>query len=466
MTFSDTERDTRHASPRLWVLILRFVVPVAILATAGYLAWSLVSNRPQAVEGQVRERSYVIRTVPAVIGTENTGIVVFGEIRSVRSVELRVPVSGKVVRVSPQLEVGNLVTEGTELIAIDRFTYEGELRDAEVALFDSKARLAEAEAQLSLERTGLANATKQLSLASKDLQRAQALRKSGAVTKKHVDDRDLVVLQRRASVQRGTDMIAVLKAKLDQARLAIKRAEWKLEQAQRNLSDTVLKAPFDGVVRSKNTELGRIADTNDMILSLYDPDKLEVRFILSDRQYGRLLAQGSPIGRKVSVIWRIGDAPITFDGEVERIGADVKSSEGGIELFATVIPSGAVSLRPGAFVEVSLPGPTYENVARLPESALYNGTHVFVVENDRIARRDVRALSYDDKDVLVRGDLKTADQVMITRIAEAGPGLKVTLEPQPAKGPNGLNKRDTGDKTPQQSARGIRNRKADQTVTP
>ncbi len=424
----DTAYVTTGTRRSVVVWLARLLAPVLVLAIAAFFALKLMANKPEAQQRQPRERSYVVRTADVHLSNEQTRIAVFGEVRSARTVDLRVPVSGKIIRINPQARIGAFVARGTELVEIDRFTYEGELRDTQAGLAEARARLIEAQAQIKLESAALENTTKQLTLAINDLDRARALRKSGTVTNKYVEERDLIVLQRRSARQRSQDTIAVLQARLDQARLAIERAEWRLERARRNLSDTILIAPFDGVIRSRNADIGRIANTNDVIVSLYDPHDLEARFILSDQQYGRTIAQGSPLGRDVRIIWRIGDEPITFEGVIARIGADVKSGEGGIELFARVTDTRDLPLRPGAFVEVALPGPVYENVARLPESAVYNGDHLFAIEDNRLVRRGVTVVGYDGSDILVRGEIASGDRVMITRIAEAGPGLKVEFE--------------------------------------
>jgi len=84
-------------------------------------------------------------------------------------------------------------------------------------------------------------------------------------------------------------------------------------------------------------------------------------------------------------------------------------------------------LRPGAFVEVRVPDIEYEDVVRLPQTALYNSDHVFVIEEDRLARRDVQPVGAADGHVLVRGNLRDGEQVAATRLARPGDGIKVRV---------------------------------------
>ena len=133
-------------------------------------------------------------------------------------------------------------------------------------------------------------ALEQLAFAERDLDRASQLRESGAVTERTVDERSLIVSQRKQAVEQRRNALAVERARVEQQQAAIERLEWRLAQAEKNLSDTVLKAPFDAVVREENAAVGRLVNVNDVIAALYDRNALEVRLTLSDNQYGRILS--------------------------------------------------------------------------------------------------------------------------------------------------------------------------------
>jgi RND family efflux transporter MFP subunit len=247
-------------------------------------------------------------------------------------------------------------------------------------------------------------------------------------TERTVDDRKLIVSQRQQSVERSENTLALEEAKVVQQKATVERLEWRLENAQRQLENTVLTAPFDAIVRSSAAEPGRLISVNDAIVSLYDSSEFEVRLTLSDNQYGRLLADsGTVVGRPVDVIWNLGDQPVTYPATVTRIGADVVSDRGGVDLIARIDASGAaVPLRPGAFVEVALPDRTYADSFRIPETAYYGQGTVYVVEDNRLQARSVNALAIDDGFILVRGDLNSGETLLVTRIPEAGEGLLVS----------------------------------------
>ena len=87
-------------------------------------------------------------------------------------------------------------------------------------------------------------------------------------------------------------------------------------------------------------------------------------------------------------------------------------------------------IRPGAFIEVIVPGRRYPGTFKLPETVLYDDDHVFIDVDGRLVRRDVKIVGYDEDAIILKGDLKPGDQVLVTRIAEVGEGLKVRSEGQ------------------------------------
>jgi RND family efflux transporter MFP subunit len=224
--------------------------------------------------------------------------------------------------------------------------------------------------------------------------------------------------------------LAIEQARAEQQRAAISRLEWKLAQAERDLADTALKAPFTGVVRSENAGAGRNVGANDVLVTLYDEAAVEVKLVVSDSQFGRLANDpDGVIGRSVEIDWTVGGTPILYEGVIDRIGAEIRSERGGVELYARIAArQGASALRPGAFVEVRVPDQIYSQTVRLPETAVYGGAYVYVIEEGRMRRRDVTIAAFTGSDVLIADGFDGGENVLTTQIADARDGLKVAEE--------------------------------------
>ena len=263
------------------------------------------------------------------------------------------------------------------------------------------------------------------------------MHKTGRVTDRDLDERGLLVSQREAMVEQRLNNIAIEEARGRQQEAGILRLQWGVEEAKRNLADTALRAPFKGVVLTENVEVGRTLNENDIAVSLYEAGALEVRFQLTDKQYGDILAESGDIaGRPLEIFWYVGDDPVRIRGTIIRAAAEIVADRGGVEVYAALEHDGlAAPIRPGAFVEILVPGRTYANTFKLPEAAVYNDDHVFLNVDGRLVKRGIAIVGYDGDTVIVKGDLKTGDNVLVTRIAEVGEGLKVRLEGAPPEKP-------------------------------
>lgn len=433
--YSEVPSDKRRRS-RFWLVFKAFIQTIlAFLVLFGAVNGMnrLVATKPEVSKRPVQEKSYSVETETAVLADNAPVISVYGEATAGRQVDLRALVGGEIVEVSPELKAGGVVSRGDELVAIDRFDYEGALTEAKANLAEAEAQQVENNGRVELERANVIRAREQLDFAQKDLERAEDLLTRGSVTERTVDERKLLVSQRQQVLEQRLNTLALERAKVIQQDAAIDRANWGLKNAERQLTNTVLKAPFDAVVRSEAAQVGRLISVNDVVASIFSSDELEVRFTLSDNQYGRLVAQtGTVVDRPVEVLWYLGNQPLVYQGIVDRVGADVASTRGGVDVFAKVAHDASKTpLRPGAFVEVMVSDQNYNDTFRLPETALYGRGRVYVIRDDRLEERTVEPLAFDDGFIIVRGGLEDGDTILLTRIPEAGEGLLISSVDEP-----------------------------------
>src|SRR5690606_17600074 len=116
----------------------------------------------------------------------------------------------------------------------------------------------------------------------------------------------------------------------------------------------------------------------------------------------------------------VGGTEYSWPATIDRIGARVAAERGGVEVFARIgEAANPVQLRPGAFVSLTVPDRIWPQSFRLPETAVRNADHVFVVVDGKLARRDVRLIAWDGESAIVDGDLEDGDTVLVTRLTEA-----------------------------------------------
>jgi RND family efflux transporter MFP subunit len=423
-----TEPSTRHFPAAR--MVLQIVLAIVILAAAKTGMDWLVESKPEGFKRPARERVYTVQMTEVQPADHQPVFTVYGNSVAGDTVDLRMLVSGEIKAVHPRLRAGETIRAGEVLLEVDRFDHEGALTEAEANLQEADAQLAEINARIAYEQQALERTREQAALAERDLERSKDLLNRGSGTQKNVDDRQMAAFERAQSVEQRQSNLAIEKTRADQQRATIRRLQWKTAEARRDLENTRLLAPFDAVVTSASAGLGRNLSANDVVVSLYRSDSLDVRFVVTDAQYGRLLSDPrGVIGRTVEVTWGIGGEPAVFAGTIDRVGAELQSERGGVELFATIdLESSETDIRPGAFVEIAVPDKVYETTVRLPETAVYNGNRVYVIEDGRLVTRTVAVASYTGGDVIISDGLNPGETVLTTQIADARDGLKVVAE--------------------------------------
>jgi RND family efflux transporter MFP subunit len=204
-------------------------------------------------------------------------------------------------------------------------------------------------------------------------------------------------------------------------------------RAERDLAETTLTAPYDGVLSNVQSNLGTPVRPADKLVDLIDTSRLEVRVSLSKAQYGRLVEGGETIeGRPVKVSWTIGKRMLNYEAIIERIGAEIKSTTGGVDVYAVMDSGGKqISLRPGAFVSVTFADRQYDNVLEAPDSALYGENTVYVIEDGRLSNRQVLIEGYNGTNMLFSSAsqprIANGDLIVTSQLREAGVGAKVEI---------------------------------------
>jgi len=413
--------------------VRKAVLPAILVVAAVAGAIVLVRTKPVVAPSDKVEQPWLVSVSAVTLADVQPTLRLFGEIVPGREVELRALVAGEVVAVGEAFVDGGVVAKGTMIIGIDAFDYQAKFDELSAQIGEARARLEGITAHRNSYQLALARDRELVKLHLRDVERMRSLSGRGTVSAKRMDTARMeLTKQRKATEMRQSDLAAET-AHVKQQKAVIQRLGVGLRRAERDLQRVRLTAPFDGYLADVQAQVGRRLNANDQVARLVDANRLEARLTLSDSQYGRLVSEGPLAGRPVQIIWRVGGKSFPYAGRLDRIGARIDSTSGGVRVFARLDGADpgklqlSSPLRPGAFVSISLPDQVYHKVARLPESALYNTNAVYVVKGERLEKRAVQLLARVGNDVLLRGELKDGDQVVTTRFAEIGPGQKVEV---------------------------------------
>ncbi len=182
-----------------------------------------------------------------------------------------------------------------------------------------------------------------------------------------------------ARMQRLYQQESVAKQELDNATRAFKVAEAGRRAAEAQLSYTVIKAPFDGVVTEKHIEVGELAAPGRPVLKLEDPRRLRLEATVSEGD-----VKAVAVGDKVTVVVdALGDRPLT--GTVAQV---LPAGDPATHTFVVKVDLPPTpGLKSGMFGRMRLDKGVSQTLA-VPEPALIERgqlTGVYVVGDDQVA---------------------------------------------------------------------------------
>ena len=409
-------------------LFLKILVPVTVLSLAAAGAYALVKSKPEPERRSAEEKSWVVEAETVLISDERPDLTLFGEVVAGRKVDMRPLIAGRIVAVGQNFVEGGIVRQGDLLVAIDPFDSAANVAERKAERDEARARLLEIQAEHSGVKKLIKHDEARLDIRRRDVARREKLRGSGASSVKALDDARLALLDNEQRLTDRKRAVASWGAKIAQQRASIARLEVSVKRAQRDLEETRLTAPFEGFLLDVEADIGKRIGTGDRIGKIIDAGRLEVRFHVSNAQFAQLRSDGGFVGREAKVFWQGDKATKPFEAMLERESSEIDPASGGVSLYARLIGVGAkTALRPGAFVRLVVPGQKFLNVARLPETALYDRDTLYAVVGGRLQERKTSLLARLGTDVLVRGGINEGDIVLTTRLAEVGAGVRVTL---------------------------------------
>lgn len=379
--------------------MLKWSLPVAILALAALVVVALVSSRPQ-LETAPREVVPPPVRVLTVTPTEvDLGVRSQGSVIPVTEADLVSEVAGTIVWTAESFEVGGFFDAGEVLLRLDR-------RDYELALASARAALAQAGVGLAREQ------------AEADIAREEweELGEDG-------EPGPLVLRQ---------PQLAEARAQVEAALANMRRAELDLER-------TAIRAPFAGRLRAKRVDRGEFVNRGVPLATIYAVDAAEVVLPVPDSELAFLdLPLGGELGdRGPRVLLRaqFAGGRHEWEGRIVRVGGEIDPATRMVNLIARVDdPYRAYGDRPplsvGLFVDAEVVGRSVESVFQVPRGALVGADRVWLVEDDRLVLRQVGILRADPEVVIVSDGLSAGDRISLTILESAVDGMRVTPQPE------------------------------------
>jgi len=308
----------------LWIAGLCLLVAAAV----GYYVMVDVSAAPTQLTFDSVSRGDVVATVEAT-----------GTLQPVDTVEVGTQVSGTIASIGT--DFNELVKKGQVLATLDPALFQTQIDQAEATLIRLRSEVDKAQVQLED--------------AQLKLKRAEQLAADQLLPQQDVD------------TARSTARVA--ETSLTGAKAQLTQAEAALTQAKVNLSHTVIASPTDGIVLSRNVEVGQTVSAGLQAPTLFviarDLTRLELQARVDESDVG-----GVKTG--AAVTFTVDAYPRRrFSGTVRLVRLQPITVQN-VVTYTTIIdvPNGDGQLKPGMTSTVSIETARADDVLRVPASAL------------------------------------------------------------------------------------------------
>jgi RND family efflux transporter MFP subunit len=341
-------------------------------ACAGEADKAPVPDAPAAVRVGPENVVAVARDVIVV------GPTISGEIRAVREATVRAEIGGSMTQVS--VEEGQAVRKGALLGRIETRTLDDARQSASSAV---------------------RSAENQVAVARREMERTETLVKAGALAA-----RDLDVA--RSSVTAADAQLADAKS--------------RLASAERQLGDTVLRAPIDGIVSTRAVNAGDVVSIGTELVTIIDPSSMRLEASVQSDDLSRL-----QVGQTVEFSVRGYDQ--RFEGRIQRISPQADPTTRQVPIYVS-IPNVGGRLVAGLFAEGRVVGERAEGLV-VPANAVntQGAAWVLRVADGRTERVDVTLGLRDPRTERVQIAAGVTEGDTLLRGAAQGitPGTPVTV---------------------------------------
>jgi RND family efflux transporter MFP subunit len=381
----------REPGSKLWLVV---VAIVALVLAAGAWWW-------RSTSGTVPVHTALAREIGGK-GSERTVLNASGYVTARRAATASSKVTGKVVEVL--IEEGMHVKEGQVLARLD---------DTNV-----KATLAVVAAQLDSAKKNVEETRAQLRQADLEYQRTIELAKNQIASQSDLDkaESDAKTLQARL-VRQENDVVV---------------AEKQLASVKQDLEDLTIRAPFDGIVTTKDSQPGEMISpisagggfTRTGIGTVVDMQSLEIEIDVNESYINRVVP-GQAVEATLDAYpdLKFPCKVIAIIPTADRQKATVKVRVGFDKLDPRVLPEMAVKV---AFHDTATAAPSRMIV--IPRTSLKNQDGrdvVFTVKEGRAERRAVTVSSAEGDQITLAAGISAGDKVIVDSPEGLVDGVKV-----------------------------------------
>ena len=352
---------------------------------------------------------FLVETEKIILKNNKPEYKFYGNIIAQNQVDVISQLPGKIIKISPKILSNDYFEKGEKIFELDSFNFKQEL-------IKKKSELEELRNELKSKNLIFSELEKQQILSKKNYDRKTQL-VGDIVTKKNLED---------AATELSINNAKVLdiKSNIQTILSNIKIAESQVKQAQRNLTDTVYRAPFSGKLDNSFIEVGAEVSTGLILGKLLNTSDLSVQFFVGESVYTHI---SSILGKEAQVFWKKSNFKKNYSAKVFYIDSAINKERAGLNIKAKLEEiSENDPIKPGVFVEVVIQGLTIQESFLVDENSIYEDTFVYVLEGNKAVRTKINVEGFAKEKIIITGNKLNNKKIILTRINNLNLFKKIT----------------------------------------
>ncbi|MEC7679578.1 MAG: HlyD family efflux transporter periplasmic adaptor subunit [Planctomycetota bacterium] len=282
-------------------LLINFLAPLALLATAGYTFISLGTVEPPKRPDADTSRAGRLRALPPIriepierLDTEKTPLFleVDGTVVPFEEANVAAEVSGRILTKTEKCEAGSYVNQGDLLMEIDPEDYELEVQRLTQQKDQEYQRLVELDQQMLNSQRLIDVAEQDVEIQKKEIARLKAL-PDGFASQSEIDQASRSQLSSRQQLVTLQNQLDLQKKQRSRIEASEKLATTQLRAAEVNLRRTKIVAPIDGIVVNEQADLNTFVTRGSPLFTIENTSKVEVSTSLRMDQLYWILDQNA-----------------------------------------------------------------------------------------------------------------------------------------------------------------------------